>query len=176
MCTYWFPHCQPSSKFPLWWTLSGSTFGTSTILGSILPCIGQHGETCTSALHSISCYHMERLCFTHFDFCGCWHAEDAAYFSVVLAERWEQAMHVWKQTASSQRQFVFPVQKKGRGGYGHRLMYLLSVLRRVSWRKQVWISLICHQRRCTLLWKSLWTQQHFNTYILVMSPAFRIKC
>lgn len=118
MYAYWFPHCQPSSKCPLRWTLSGSTFGTSTILGSIMHCIGQHGETCTSVLHSISCYHMERFCFSHFDFCGCWRAEDVAYFSVVLAERREQTMHVWKQTASSQRKVVFPVQKRGRRDTG----------------------------------------------------------
>lgn len=116
MCTYWFPHCQPSSKFPLWWTLSGSTFGTSTILGSIMQYIGQHGET--SALHSISSYHMEHFCFSHFGFCGCWRGEDVAYFSVILAECREQTMHVWKQTASSQRQVVFPVQKKGRRDTG----------------------------------------------------------
>lgn len=148
MCTYWFPHCQPSSKFPLWWTVSSSTFGTSTILGSIMQCTGQHGETCTSALYSISCYHMERFCFSHFDFCGCRRAEDVTYFGVVLAERQEQTMCVWKQTASSQRQFVIQYRRRRGGDTG-----IVSRTFYQFWddfhAMNVWISLICHQRRCT---------------------------
>lgn len=139
-------------------------------------CIGQHRKICTSALHFFTValpshrkllFHSLWILWLTCCRCGvfrCRISKDDCMFGADAACL--EVNNVIQETSYVSN------TKDGAVEYVSCTFYQFW---QVSRHKPVWFPLKCHQKHYILFWKSVWTEQHLNKYILVMTQGFRIK-